>query len=237
MNAILLAAGFGTRLNCEKTGTPKCLIQINGKTMLEYWIEKLSNVGVKKFLINTHFMSEEVHKFLDNHPKSADIFIFNEEILLGTAQTVLKNVHFFTSNTFIVHVDNYCEDNLLKMVKFHTKRPKNCIATMLTFRSKEPEKCGIIQQNNQNILTNFYEKWKNPPGNIANGAIYLVSKKFSNFISSLDNPKDLSLDVISKMKNIMYCYNSNTVFFDIGTPRSLEQTRSRVKFLEKQGRC
>ena len=55
MKALLLAAGLGTRLRPLTNTIPKCLVPINGKALLEYWLENLSKVGISEFLINTHF--------------------------------------------------------------------------------------------------------------------------------------------------------------------------------------
>jgi mannose-1-phosphate guanylyltransferase len=60
MKAILLSAGLGKRLQPVTLTTPKCLVRINDKPMLQHWIEKLVPLGVTEFLINTHYMSDEV---------------------------------------------------------------------------------------------------------------------------------------------------------------------------------
>ena len=64
MKAILLAAGFGTRLRPLTNNIPKCLVPIKGKALLEIWLDKLSDVGVKDFLINTHYLPEKVESFI-----------------------------------------------------------------------------------------------------------------------------------------------------------------------------
>ena len=64
MKAILLAAGFGTRLRPLTNNIPKCLVPIKGKPLLEIWLDKLSDVGVKDFLINTHYLYDKVESFI-----------------------------------------------------------------------------------------------------------------------------------------------------------------------------
>jgi UTP-glucose-1-phosphate uridylyltransferase len=54
VRAILLAAGLGTRLAPITDTLPKCLVPINGKPLLDYWIEQLFNAGIERILINTH---------------------------------------------------------------------------------------------------------------------------------------------------------------------------------------
>ena len=60
MRAILLAAGLGTRLRPITDKIPKCLVPINGKPLIDYWLEQLTKAGIEKFLINTHYLHEKV---------------------------------------------------------------------------------------------------------------------------------------------------------------------------------
>ena len=64
MNAILLAAGYGTRLLPITKKTPKCLVKINNDNLLNIWINKLVSAGVNNILINTHYLSDQVENFI-----------------------------------------------------------------------------------------------------------------------------------------------------------------------------
>ncbi len=56
MRALLLAAGLGTRLRPITDKIPKCLVPIQGKPLLEIWLDKLYEAGVQEFLVNTHYL-------------------------------------------------------------------------------------------------------------------------------------------------------------------------------------
>ena len=64
MKALLLSAGFGTRLKPYTKNLPKCLMKINDKPLLDYWIHALFSSGIKEILINTHYLSKKVEKFI-----------------------------------------------------------------------------------------------------------------------------------------------------------------------------
>jgi mannose-1-phosphate guanylyltransferase len=66
MRALLLAAGLGTRLKPLTNNIPKCLIEIDGKPLLEYWITMLYKGGVSPLLVNLHHHADKVKKFIDN---------------------------------------------------------------------------------------------------------------------------------------------------------------------------
>ena len=72
MKAFLLAAGLGTRLRPLTDSVPKCLLPINGKPILEIWLEKLAECGVEEVLINTHHLADQVEGFIqENQGKRA----------------------------------------------------------------------------------------------------------------------------------------------------------------------
>ena len=64
IKALLLAAGFGTRLRPLTLTNPKCLMEINGVPILGHWLEKLDNLGCNEVLINTHYLNKKVEDYL-----------------------------------------------------------------------------------------------------------------------------------------------------------------------------
>jgi len=64
MRALLLAAGIGSRLLPITATTPKCLVMINGRPLLDYWLELLFGAGVERILINTHWLAEQVEAYV-----------------------------------------------------------------------------------------------------------------------------------------------------------------------------
>lgn len=57
MKAILLAAGYGERLRPLTERTPKCLIPVRGKVLLDYWIELFEKYNITEVIINTHYLA------------------------------------------------------------------------------------------------------------------------------------------------------------------------------------
>ena len=126
MKAILLAAGFGTRLRPLTDNIPKCLVPIKGKPLLQIWLEILSDVGIDKFLINTHYLPNQVYDFINNSVFKNKCLIINEEKLLGTAGTLISNLDFIGSEEcLLIHADNYCLANFNEFFIAHINRPPN----------------------------------------------------------------------------------------------------------------
>lgn len=228
VRTLLLAAGLGTRLQPITLKKPKCLVTIGGKPLLERWLKSLESCGCTDALINTHYLAEQVQSFLDKRPRTKlNIQSSYEAELLGTAGTLLKNQSFFNNCTgLLIHADNATDFNLLELLNAHKNRPDHCLLTMLTFRSNNPQSCGIVEVDKQGIVEAFYEKVKNPPGNLANGAIYAFDSEFINTLNSLNMPtRDLSTEVLPKLIGKIATYHTERILIDIGTPEKLKEAQ------------
>ncbi|MDF1882102.1 nucleotidyltransferase family protein [Sulfurimonas sp. MAG313] len=221
MKALLLAAGLGTRLRPITNHIPKCLVPINGKPLLQYWLENLSKVGVEEFLINTSYLSEQVEEFVSSSIYKDKITLVHEDELLNTGGTLLKNREFFDDEEFmLIHADNLSICDFDKFILSHKNRPKDCDITMMLFKSKDPSSCGIVELVN-NVVVGFHEKVDFPPSNLANAAVYICSEKILYFLESL-NKKDIdfSIDVLPKYMGKINTFFNDIYHRDIGTVQS-----------------
>lgn len=219
MNAILLAAGMGTRLRPLTDQVPKCLMKIGGKPLLEIWLEKLFEANIESVLINTHYLSSQVVDFVAKSKYCKYISIAHEPELLGTAATLIKNVSFFDGQDgLLIHADNYCTANIKEFIDEHGKRPKSCEISMMTFLTDEPKECGIVSVNSKKIVVEFEEKSDAPKGNLANGAVYILSPKAQYEIKK-NSPfaVDFSAEILNKFINRIYSYENIGLHIDIGT--------------------
>lgn len=222
MRAILLAAGYGTRLRPITNTIPKCLLPINGMPLLEIWLDNLSRAGIGPFLVNTHYLADQVERHFLTSPHKHEVRLVYEPELLGTAGTLLANIDFFQEEDgLLIHVDNYSLCDLAKFVKAHQERPTDCLMTMLTFCTDDPSSCGIVEIDKRGVVMRFHEKVTYPPGNLANGAVYILSKEFIRDVSShADNVRDISTQLIDKYLGKIYTYHTHRAHIDIGTPES-----------------
>jgi len=229
VRALLLAAGLGTRLRPLTDTTPKCLVPIKGKPLLDIWCEALLAAGVTKLLINLHYKSEQVQQHLESSKFSELVETIFEPSLLGTAGTLLANRKFFDNQDgILLHADNYCETNISELISAHESRPSNCDLTMLAFRTSTPETCGILEVSKNQILQKMYEKSSDDHGNLANAAFYILSKKL---IGELRDESDFSNEVIPKYFGKTLVVETSETFIDIGTPESYAHAQKVAKIL------
>ena len=123
---------MGTRLRPITEKIPKCLVPIKGKPLLGIWLDTLSSLGVTEILVNTHYLSEQVNDYVKKSVYSSMVSLVYEEVLLGTAGTILKNKDFFSGDEgLIIHADNYFMGGLSGFIAAHKNRPKKTVMSLL----------------------------------------------------------------------------------------------------------
>ena len=230
MNALLLAAGLGKRLLPITKLTPKCLVEINGTPLLKIWLEKLSeSEEIENIYINTHYFPEKVEEFIKNLNDEirGKIELIYEKELLGTAgtlQRVIRSAN-FNKPMLIAHADNLSFFSLDCFIEAYRTRPDNCDITMMTFEAQNPQSCGIVKVNSDNIVTAFMEKPSRPAGNLANGAVYVASPQGLREILGLSGATDISYDVLPKFICRINTWHNSIYHRDIGTPKSFNEAQ------------
>ena len=152
MDALILAAGYGMRMENLTKDTPKPLLKIKNKTLISYAIDLIKNMSFDKIYINTHYKHNMLEKFVsENYP---DISISYEETILGTGGGI-KNIQ--RNDTVILNTDNLWdqsfENELKKSIKFFDEN-KN-FDSVLLINSKNNN--FDLEVNNEGLI-NFPSK-------------------------------------------------------------------------------
>lgn len=235
MKALLLCAGIGSRLRPLTDTIPKCLVPIDGKPLLSYWLELLRDADLEAVLINLHYKSEMFVEYLHESDYGSFAKTVYEPSLLGTGGTLLKNRGFFGhSSMMLVHADNLSRFDVRDFIHAHQKRPKGSEITMMTFRTDAPQTCGILELDSNGVVRALHEKVKNPPGNLANAAVYILEPTVVDFLASLGKPViDISTEVLPHYMGKIFAWENRVYHRDIGTPESL--AIAQQEFSERYG--
>lgn len=236
MRALLLSAGLGTRLRPVTDHIPKCLVPINGRPLLSYWLELLVGAGIRKILINTHYLPESVNAYIDRSGYSEFIATVFEEKLLGTGGTLLRNRRFFEGGPImLIHADNLSMFDVSGFMQAYVQRPAGVEITMMTFTTDSPESCGIVELDQLGVVRAFHEKVGNPPGRLANAAVYIVSPAVIDFIASLGKEVvDFSTEVLPHYLGRINTFHNPVYHRDIGTVESLRRAEKEYPLVESR---
>jgi NDP-sugar pyrophosphorylase family protein len=230
--ALLLAGGLGTRLRPLTDTVPKCLIDVGGRPLLDYWIDALERAGVHDALINTHHLPDPVRAYIAqiNATRPLTLHEAFEPELQGSAGTVYANRGFAddADEVVVIYADNLSDLDLGALLAFH--RSHDDPMTMALFHTPYPEKCGIATLDGDGRVTDFIEKPDAPASDLANAGLYVLSGEAWCEIADMD-AFDFGFDVIPKFVGRMRGFEHQGYHRDIGTPESLAQAQHDIKAL------
>jgi HAD superfamily hydrolase (TIGR01484 family) len=178
--AIILAGGLGTRLRPLTDNTPKPLLPMKGKPIIQHTIEQLRDHGIKNIILSIGFKAEKIKEYFgDGKQLGVNISYSIEEEPLGTGGAIKKSCNNITEPVFVVWGDNLMDINYTQLVNNHRKN--NAEITMVLTSREDVEHFGVAKLEENKIIS-FVEKpnREDAPSNLINaGAIALNPSSLS----------------------------------------------------------
>lgn len=231
MKAMLLAAGFGTRLKPFTNTHPKALAVVNGKTLLQRNIEYLQGFDIYKVIVNVHHFAEQIISAIEqNKGWGSEITISDEtDAILETGGGLKRAGWYFKDEDdfVLMNCDVLTDLSLNEMISFHKKNKP--LATLAT-TNRESSRYFLF--NDENILCG----WKNVKTGeekIIRKEKNLNQKAFSGLhiinkgIFDLMNQKEIKFSMVDaylslcNRHEILSFDHSSTKFIDVGKPESI----------------
>ncbi|MFH2094181.1 MAG: nucleotidyltransferase family protein [Bacteroidota bacterium] len=231
MRAMVFAAGLGTRLRPITDNTPKALVKVNGKPMLENVLRRLIRFGFEEIIINVHHFADQVCEFLENNKNfGIDISISDEsDYLLDTGGGLKKARWFFDNKPFIVHnVDVITDLDLRKIYKFHISQ--DAIVTLAVRNRKTARYFLFDKENNlcgwKNFETNETKIARMPRSKlipIAFSGIQAISPEIFDYMDrdGAFSITDVYLKLAADNKKIAAYNHDDTFWMDLGRPENI----------------
>ncbi|MDX2079450.1 MAG: nucleotidyltransferase family protein [Terrimicrobiaceae bacterium] len=184
MKALILAAGKGSRLGTIGEETPKPLLAVGGRPILEHHLNRCANAGVREVFINTHHLAGQIRDFCGDGSRWGLKITFSfEPVLLGTAGAVNAFRSRLDGEPFIViYGDNVMELELPEFIRTHcSKRP---VATVAVHYREDVSTSGMVVTDDSGRIRSFIEK-PAPSQQVShwvNAAVYLLEPDVLDFI-------------------------------------------------------
>jgi D,D-heptose 1,7-bisphosphate phosphatase len=227
VKALLLAGGLGTRLHPLTDTTPKCLVPVSGRPLLEIWIDGLAKAGIREARINTHALADRVRLYIQEVNSWGGLRLVEayEPELLGSAGTVSANADLAddADQVLIVYADNLSDIALRPLLAFH--RAHDDPFTMVLFRAPNPRACGIAELDARGRIVSFVEKPERPATDLANAGIYVVDADAFREIAAM-SAFDLGFEVLPRFVGRMRGWVWGGYHLDIGTHEALARARA-----------
>ena len=110
--AFILAAGFGTRLRPLTLNRPKPLVPILGRAILDYTLDHLRRAGVKRLVINGHYLKDQMADYAKNIQGFSEVLFSGEDDILDSGGGVANCLNFFRGQPFfVINGDSLWQDN------------------------------------------------------------------------------------------------------------------------------
>jgi NDP-sugar pyrophosphorylase family protein len=154
MRAIVLSAGYGTRLWPLTEDRTKPAIPILGKPLVGYVAEYLAGFGVNEIIVNLHHRPESVREALGNGSRfGVKLRYVEEPDILGTSGALDNAREFFEKDTFVV-VNGKIITDIDLSAAFETHRKREALATLVLIPNARHEKFSVVETRN-GFITDF----------------------------------------------------------------------------------
>jgi len=211
---VLMAGGFGTRLRPLTDSTPKPLLEIGGRPLLEIIIKQFSEYGFRHFFISTHYKAEQVRDYFGCGEKwGISIDYIHETEPLGTAGVLrLLPGDIGYQPVFLMNGDILSNVNFKEMLQFHRLSGGDCTIAVRQFETRVPY--GVVEIDGTRVK-NIIEKPSY--SNFVNAGIYILNRSMLEIGESpeyMDMPNYLMGRINSGAK--VNVYPIHEYWLDIG---------------------
>jgi len=234
MKALILAAGFGTRLKEVIHDRPKVMAPINGKPFLEFVLENLRKNGIDEAVIAIGYLGDFIRDYFGNGEAFGLKISYSYQkrpIGTGGAVKLAESEKFFDEPFFVVNGDTYLDTDYQKILQFHHR--KKASATIAIVKRKSVGQSGLVIQNRRGQIVSFTEKPQEKRSGFVNCGVYVFNPGITRFIKK--KRFSLEKDLFPKLakKGSLYGFKINENFIDIGIPENYYEAR-RVLSKKKQ---
>ncbi|WP_022851701.1 sugar phosphate nucleotidyltransferase [Limisalsivibrio acetivorans] len=223
MKAVVMAGGFGTRIQPLTSSVPKPMIPVMNKPMMEYIIESLKEAGIVDIVILLYFKPEIIKEYFgDGSDRGVNITYVLPDDDYGTAGAVKQAEEFLDEKFIIVSGDLITDFSIQEIIGYHDV--KNSKATITLTSVPDPLQFGVVITDKDGQIVRFLEKpgWGEVFSDTINTGIYVFEPEVLKYIpdnANFDFSKDLFPKLMSAGINI-YGYNAKGYWRDVGNPDS-----------------
>jgi mannose-1-phosphate guanylyltransferase len=224
VKAFLLAAGVGSRLRPITDATPKCMLAIGDRPLLDLWLDAFDRAGVDEVLVNLHHLPSAVHRHIADRAGPPAVRTFFEPELLGSAGTLLANREWVQDEDLFLacYADNLTDFDLRSLVDSH--REHDPVATLTVFHSPNPSAGGVVELDARGWVAGFAEKPAEPASDLVNAGMYAFHPSVLNEIDGMP-PRDIGYDLLPRLVGRARAVPVDGYFRDIGTVDAYRRAR------------
>lgn len=235
IDVVILAGGFGTRLQPIVSDRPKVLAEVSGRPFIYYLLDQLCETGIKRVVLCTGYMGDYVEEAI-GQTKGSSIFVFSRENdPLGTGGALKNAIGMINTDWILVlNGDSFVDVNYQDFVSWHSSKMSKL--SIIVASIGIPDRYGVVELNRDQQIISFSEKGPVTIKGTAyiNAGVYLMHR---SVIEKLPSKETISLEnevFPSLIRAGIFGYVNSGPFIDIGTPESFRS--AEIFFSERKAK-
>ncbi|MDW3206337.1 MAG: sugar phosphate nucleotidyltransferase [Alphaproteobacteria bacterium] len=219
---LVMAGGFGSRMGDATRHTPKPLLELNGRPILDHILERVEAAGHKSIYISTYYLSDKIEGFIESRSNSADVHIVNEAKKLGTAGAVGLLADAGDAPLTMLNGDVVTNIDLKAFRDYHDRHALD--ATIAVARYEHEIPYGVVRQSPEGLFTGIEEK--PTVRHFVSAGIYCLSADVRSLV-----PKDVPMDMpelLNEARSLgmkVGLFPIHEYWRDVGRPSDLSRAR------------
>lgn len=229
-DAVLMAGGEGKRLRPLTEKTPKPLLKVGEKPIIEYNIDRLQKVGIKNVNLSINYLGDQlVDYFGDGTSRNLNIRYVRENKPLGTIGSILLVENFEHDDILVMNSDLLTNIDYADFFKTYKDSEADMAVAATSYQVDIPY--GVLEVNELNIVKSLKEKPRYTY--FSNAGIYIIKKNLLKMI-----PEDQFFDITDLINRIiemnlkLITYPINGYWLDIGKHEDFKKAQEDIKHIK-----
>lgn len=228
--AIILAGGFGTRLQAVVSDVPKPMAPINNEPFLNYVFDYLLHYKIEHVVLSTGYLADKISEHYKNEFQGIKISYTKEETPLGTGGGIrLAMTKCYTSDVLVLNGDSFFDVNIIDHFNNHISKQSDC--SLALRKVDNAARYGTILLGTGNAVEAFKEKDNIEQAGLINGGVYILNRKLYLSKTNEAVPFSIEKDFYESRINELHIFGFeyDGYFIDIGIPEDYNKAQNDFK--------
>ena len=227
MQAIILCGGLATRLGDTTKAIPKILLDIAGRTVLEWQIQLLKGANVQEVILASGHLHNVLYARVGHHYAGVRVRYAKEEKRLGTGGAIQNAMRYITTSPFFVLNGDVLLANFSPQQMLDNFYP-DMAGLLLSIRVPDIRPYGEIVADSTGRIAAFREKQPTCRAGYINGGVYLFNRTIVNAFPTQQDSFSIERDVFPNVCDL-YTLQTDADWIDIGVPERLAYARQHFQ--------
>lgn len=218
--AIVMAGGFGRRLGSHTKDTPKPLLPVGGRPILDHLLQALEDNGVRDIRVSVHYLAEQIKSFVQGRDNRARIRFVEERTPLGTVGALGQISDVGQSPILVVNGDIVTQVDFAAMCDFHTRHDYD--GTIAVIRHETNIPFGVVRYGDDGLFQSIEEK---PVlSHFVAAGVYMLRPTFAGLVNQ-DRPMDMT-ELLTLGREVglkIGLFPIHEYWVDVGRPDDLDR--------------